>query len=311
MCRWLAYMGNSQTLWDILFSSKHSIVIQSLTSVEGAEPTNGDGFGVGWYSDVVDTNGEPALYRTTEPAWHDKNMRDLSKHVTASTIFAHVRAASPSCGYVQQTNCHPFRYKNWLFMHNGVIRNFSLIKRELMTKHIDPELFTCIEGTTDSEIFFYLALTFGLQDDPIAAMKKTVRLIDQVAREIGNATKPIQMTVCTTNNGGVGNGNGTNGTCSGSSRKMWAFRYSSDYHSGEEGAKSRSLYYSSDFPTLTEMYPDHPLAKKFSDDARFIVSEPLGSLPGVWNPVPESSCVVVDGGSIEILPFNPLAPEDQ
>jgi predicted glutamine amidotransferase len=179
MCRWLAYMGNPQTLFDILFRAKHSIVLQSLASTEGAEPTNGDGFGVGWYSENI---AEPALYRTTEPAWHDKNMRDLSKHVTANTIFAHVRAASPSCGYVQQTNCHPFRYQDWLFMHNGVIRSFSIIKRELMTQHMDPALFACIEGTTDSEVFFYLALTFGLQDDPVAAMKKTVRLIDQVAR---------------------------------------------------------------------------------------------------------------------------------
>jgi glutamine amidotransferase len=283
-------MGNPQTLYDILFSSKHSIIMQSLASTEGAEPTNGDGFGVGWYSPGID---EPALYRTVEPAWHDKNMKDLSKHICTGTIFAHVRAASPTCGYVQQTNCHPFRYKNWLFMHNGAIRSFPLIKRELMLR-IDPDLFKNIEGTTDSEVFFYLAITFGLQEDPPAAMSKTVAFIDKVAREIGGAAKPIQMTVCTTD---------------GCSNKMWAFRYSSDAQSGEEGLKSRSLYYSSDKATVLELHPDHPQAKSFSDDARFIVSEPLGSLPGVWNPVPEASCVVVDGGTVEILPFDPLAEQ--
>lgn len=279
-------MGNPQSLFDLLFRASHSIVMQSLNSTEGAEPTNGDGFGVGWYSPGID---EPALYRTVEPAWHDKNMKDLSKHIFTGTMFAHVRAASPNCGYVQQTNCHPFRHKNWLFMHNGVIRSFNLIKRELMLR-IDPELFTCIEGTTDSEVFFFLALTFGLQEDPPAAMSKTVAYIDKMAREIGGATKPIQMTVCTTD---------------GSSKKMWAFRYSSDAQSAK--GQSRTLYYSSDKAAVLALHPDHSLARQFSDDTRFIVSEPLGNLPGVWNPVPESSCLVVDGGSVEIRPFDPLA----
>lgn len=285
MCRWLAYVGNPQSLYDILYSSSHSVVMQSLASTEGAEPTNGDGFGVGWYSTGI---AEPALYRTVEPAWHDKNMSDMSKHIQASTIFAHVRAASPTCGYVQQTNCHPFRYQNWLFMHNGVIRSFKLIKRDLMLR-IDPALFKYIEGTTDSETFFYLALTFGLQEDPPAAMAKTVAFIDKVAREISGAANPIQMTVCVTD---------------GMTNQMWAFRYSSEAQSGE--GQSRSLYYSSDKAAILKLHPDSK-ASQFSDEARFVVSEPLGTIPGVWNKVPESSCVVVNGGSIEILPFEPLA----
>ena len=31
---------------------------------------------------------------------------------------------------------------------------------------IDDSLFASIEGTTDSETMFYLALTFGLESDP-------------------------------------------------------------------------------------------------------------------------------------------------
>lgn len=270
----LAYVGESRLLSDVVYTASHSIILQSLTSTEGAEPTNGDGFGIGWFSPERD---EPALYRTVEPAWHDKNMKDLSGHIRAATIFAHVRAASSSSGYVQQTNCHPFRYQNWLFMHNGVIRSFARIKRELLLR-IDPLIFGEVQGTTDSEVFFYLALTFGLREDPPAAIAKAVAFIDKVARENG-ATKPIQMTVCTTD---------------GKSR-MWAFRFSS------EGA-SRTLYYSSD----TASEADHPIAHLCSKSV-FIVSEPIGSLPGVmWNLVPESSCVVVDGLSVEVLPFEPL-----
>jgi glutamine amidotransferase len=36
-----------------------------------------------------------------------------------------------------------------------------------------------------------------------------------------------------------------------------------------------------------------------------IVSEPLGSLPGAWNEVPESSWGVVQEGGDELRPFRP------
>ncbi len=78
-------------------------------------------------------------------------------------MFAHIRASSGSP--VQQTNCHPFRHGRWLWMHNGVVRDFPQVKRDLVLA-IDPELYPSIEGSTDSEVFFYLALTLGLEDDP-------------------------------------------------------------------------------------------------------------------------------------------------
>jgi len=282
MCRWLAYTGTSpQLIYDLLYTSKHSLIIQSLHSTLGAETTNGDGFGVGWYG----LNGDkPALYRSVEPAWHDRNLKDISQHIVACTVFAHVRAASPGIGSVQQTNCHPFRYGNWLWMHNGAIRGFSTVKRDLLYR-VDPALFSSVEGTTDSEAFFYLALTFGLEEDPPRAVARAVGYINKVGKENG-VDNPIQMTVAV-----------TDGTL------MWAFRYSSE-------GNSRTLYYSTDRPTLLEMYPENPAFSKFGDDSRFVVSEPLGDIPGVWNKVPESSCVKVNGEAIEIIPFEPIF-EDQ
>jgi hypothetical protein len=50
-------------------------------------------------------------------------------------------------------------------MHNGLIRDFATVKRDLAFA-VDPSLYPEIEGSTDSEVFFYVALTFGLQDDP-------------------------------------------------------------------------------------------------------------------------------------------------
>ncbi len=53
-------------------------------------------------------------------------------------------------------------------MHNGSIAQFQDVKRELQVA-VDPSLYSAIEGSTDSETFFYLALTMGLEDDPPAA----------------------------------------------------------------------------------------------------------------------------------------------
>ena len=49
MCRWLAYYGAPVLIHDALYTPHHSLIDQSLNSQLGAEPTNGDGVGIGWY----------------------------------------------------------------------------------------------------------------------------------------------------------------------------------------------------------------------------------------------------------------------
>jgi len=277
MCRWLAYSGSPVRIEDLLFKPKHSLIDQSRHARLGAETTNGDGFGIGWY-----WRGEaPGLYRSTEPAWNDRNLRELATHIESPLVFAHIRASSGSP--VQQTNCHPFRHGRWLWMHNGLIRGFHDVKRELVLA-VDPALFPAIEGSTDSETLFFLALTFGLEQDPPAAVARTVGLIEHVGRRHG-IEHPVQMTVATTNGD-----------------RVWAFRYSSE-------RKSRSLFYSTDIATLRQQHPDNPVLHALSEESRLIVSEPLGDLAGVWNEMPESHWVVVQQGRDELHRFRPLPPE--
>jgi predicted glutamine amidotransferase len=45
--------------------------------------------------------------------------------------------------------------------------------RELMLP-IEPDLFAEVEGSTDTEVVFYLALTLGLEEDPVGALERTV-----------------------------------------------------------------------------------------------------------------------------------------
>ena len=159
MCRWLAYSGSPVLLDELLFKPKHSLIDQSMSAKSADTVTNGDGFGVGWY----DPRGRPTLFRSIRPAWNDFNLREICSIIESPLFLAHVRATSQAT--VQETNCHPFRKGRWLFVHNGEIHGIEKIRRELLFA-VDPELFPHINGTTDSEVMFYLMLTFGLEQDP-------------------------------------------------------------------------------------------------------------------------------------------------
>jgi glutamine amidotransferase class II-like protein len=65
----------------------------------------------------------PGLFRSTEPEWNDQNLRELTQAIESPLFFSHVRAAAGPP--IQQTNCHPFRFGNWLFMHNGALAAFG------------------------------------------------------------------------------------------------------------------------------------------------------------------------------------------
>jgi predicted glutamine amidotransferase len=280
MCRWLAYTGEPLQPAALILDAKHSVVAMSQNSPLGAETVNGDGFGFGWYpadTGATDAVGprHPFVFRSIEPAWNDQNLREISRAVVSPLFFAHVRAAAGPP--IQQTNCHPFRHDNWLFMHNGAISQFGLIKRELALA-VDPALYPLIQGTTDSETLFHLALTLGLADDPIAAVGAAIRRVEEAGHAAG-VKFPMQGTLA------VSDG-----------ERLWAFRYSSQ-------GRSRTLFHSADVPTLRAMYPDFERLSLFGDRAQVVVSEPLNDLPGVFLEVPESTVAVLDREGYHHEPF--------
>lgn len=275
MCRWLAYSGNPVLLEDILFKPKNSLIDQSLSSKSAETPTNGDGFGVGWYG----TRPTPGLFRSIRPAWNDFNLRDLAAQVESSLFLAHVRATSLAT--VQETNCHPFRFKNWLFVHNGEIDGIDAIRKQLVMQ-ISDEYFPLILGTTDSEVMFYLALTFGLQSDPLGALARMAGCVEKAGRSKG-IPNALWMTL------GVSDGT-----------YVYAVRYASD------GA-APTLYYSRDLESVYRAHPD--LRGRFSLSTRFVVSEPAGQVEDLWLEVPQSSCLQVHAGEISVNSFEPIVPD--
>jgi predicted glutamine amidotransferase len=278
MCRWNAYFGHPVLIDELLFRTEHGLIDQSLHARMGVETTNGDGFGLGWYTD--NNRSDPCRYRGVTPAWNDANLRDLTSHIESPLFLAHIRATTGTP--VQQTNCHPFRHGRWLFVHNGVINGYPEMRRDLVLA-IEPSLFGAIAGSTDSEVLFYLALTFGLEDDPLLAMERAVGFVETTAKAHG-VENPVQMTV------GFSNG-----------ERLWGVRYSSEH-------RSRTLFVSEDVSALRQLHPGNPRLQQLTDEARAIVSEPLSDLPGVWLEVPESTALIIGPGDFERRPFHPQQP---
>ncbi len=178
MCRWAAYIGEPAFLDDIVTAPRHSLIAQSHHALEAKTPTNGDGFGVAWYGG----RPEPGLYRDILPAWSDTNLKSLCRQIQSPLFLAHVRASTG--GATSRTNCHPFVYGSWSFMHNGQIGGFDRLRRRLEVS-ISDELYDQIEGTTDSEMFFLLMLHEGLADDPHGATERAAARVIEASHAAG------------------------------------------------------------------------------------------------------------------------------
>ena len=167
-------------------------------------------------------------------------------------------------------------------MHNGYVGGYDDLRRDMLLA-VRPDLFGGIKGTTDSELMFHLALTFGLEDDPIAGLEQMAGFIEALGADAGIA-EPVQMTV------GVSDG-----------ERLWAVRYAS-------GPVVNTLFHSADLESLRKLYPVNERLAHFAGDARAVVSEPLVGLPGLWHEVPAGSAILVEKGRVEQLPFRPRFP---
>jgi predicted glutamine amidotransferase len=273
MCRWLAYSGDPVFLDEVLFKTEHSLIDQSLRSKDALNTTNGDGYGVGWYAQ----HEEPGVYKDIRPAWNDANLQALAAQIQSPMFLAHVRATTGTA--IQRSNCHPFTHRQWLFVHNGLVNNYDRLRRDL-TIAIDPGYFPLIHGSTDSEIMFLLALTFGMEGDVKTGLERMAGLVEHVARshDVNNA---LQMTL------GISDG-----------ESLYAVRYSTE-------GNSRTLFHSSSRDATMDIAPD---ADRFSRHARAIVSEPLSNLEAEWTLVPESTFLKITKGDVTCERFSPIEP---
>ena len=186
MCRFTLYLGPKIRLSSLVVEPKHSIIDQSFHSQSQEEPLNGDGFGIAWYAPGL--SEEPALFRSVTPAWNNSNLLELARVVESPLIFAHVRAATKHGGQ-SEANCHPFRSGRHAFMHNGDIGEFAKVRRPLL-ESLGDEAFHCIQGNTDSEHLFAVAM----DELPRAAGEGAERLANALTAAVARVVALTERT---------------------------------------------------------------------------------------------------------------------
>lgn len=101
----------------------------------------------------------PVKLRGTKPAFMDKKFDSAVDEIVSrkpEVILAHIRAASEICNQVNENNCHPFTYKKWNFIHNGVVQGALSPKiQDKIQNNYAQALGDKPKGTTDSEASFY------------------------------------------------------------------------------------------------------------------------------------------------------------
>ncbi|KAJ7630895.1 nucleophile aminohydrolase [Roridomyces roridus] len=208
MCRFVIYKGTSPVqLSHLLTRPTHSIINQAFDSrlrLDRRRPMNGDGFGVGWYDAVYDEElgPQPTIFTSVTPAWNNVNLTRLAEKTKSPLVFGHVRATT--AGSLSLDNCHPFVYGRLMFMHNGGIAQWPLVKRSLQ-RDLPDVAFHMVQGNTDSEWAF--ALFLSKLPDPDAqtftpdvlrrAMLDTIAALNEFAEAAG-ITEPSLMNFCVT-----------------------------------------------------------------------------------------------------------------
>ncbi len=275
MCRWIAYIGKAIYVDTLVTKPAYSLVEQSLHAkfslhLDGSIlSTNGDGFGLGWYMN----KNEPGLFKTAEPAWSNENINEICAQIQARIFMAHVRAAST--GSIQRTNSHPFKYKNWIFQHNGFLKHFDALKRDLQLE-ITDEFYSYLKGTTDSETLFLLALTYGLQNNPKAALEKVIIYVKKLCAK---NDVPFELAMSCA----VSDGN-----------SLYTIRYSS-------GVFVHSQYYSTHADCMKEINEASDIVP---NQSVVVVSEPLDQSMEHWTEMPVGSFATIHNGKINIEKLN-------
>ncbi|MDN3680231.1 class II glutamine amidotransferase [Vibrio tapetis subsp. quintayensis] len=203
MCRWLAYQGSPIYLDELVYQPEHSLIQQSLDARKAVTRVNADGFGLGWYTEQT----SPGQFHEVLPAWGDENLRSLAHHIRSHRFMAHVRSSTGA--QVSRANCHPFVLDNWMFLHNGQIGEFELVKFDL-ERSLPEALYLKRLGTTDSELIFLLMLKNDLKQDPVNAIRTTLAEIEHACRSKG-VSDPFKASIC------LSDGN-----------QLWVVRYSTD-----------------------------------------------------------------------------------
>lgn len=287
MCRFVVYKGKPVWLCDIIIKTDHSMIRQCYerylpgldpVSAETNPKINADGIGLAWYYFKDDGSKHSCIYTSILPSPNDRNLRFLTESIKSDVLFSHIRASSGTS--ISDVNCHPFKYNNWVFMHNGSVPHFNFVKRHITSK-LSSFSYANIFGSTDSEHCFSILLDMI----PDLRVKLPVNVIKEAVVKTINIVVAL-VTFSTIENELIDFPSTLNFAVS-DGHSVVVSRYSSDPSKSD----ARSLYYQLDSPDV------------------IIASEPLTKEDKRWKLVPTNHIIsVTEDNQVSIDPI--ITPEN-
>ena len=275
MCRFVAYLGTPILVDEIIIKPSNSLIHQSYGAKESIMTVNGDGFGLGWYQ--KDIKEDAGLYTSVLPAWNDMNLLNNASIIKSPCFMAHVRAATN--GGVSIENCHPFKYKEFLMMHNGGIQDFEDIKFDFVSL-LDEEAFLWIKGQSDTQYIFALFMTnfrrLGIVRPATPA--ELVQCFNKTFKDIEDLKENKKIDSISNYNIVLTNGYG-----------MIATRYSTDPETDD-----RSLHFAEKITCKLSDKGEFEIEKEECErSAALISSERLTEDEHLWKEIPKNHAVYI------------------
>ena len=159
MCRLLAFSSLER-------KSFYEVVGKGFDSFVDLSEEHKDGWGY-----AIEGTVTKDLKRASE----SPELFSAASSVLSNGALIHLRQASKGIS-VNINNNHPFTHDQITFMHNGTIRPGNTAEQFISGKYTD-----LIEGTTDSERYFYAMLSFIDELGLVEGVRKTVNSIRKIA----------------------------------------------------------------------------------------------------------------------------------
>jgi glutamine amidotransferase len=160
-----------------------------------------DAYGFGHYG-----GGSVLLGKRPTGAPHPLGLRELVGQLDSEALLVHARTAT--VGKAKDENTHPFRFRRWLFAHDGTVEGFERVRPKLVAA-LPDFLRRNVMGETDSEHVFMWFLKLlkdeGRLDEldldagtAARALAGTVRQLEAWGREAG-IQRPSRLDLVATN----------------------------------------------------------------------------------------------------------------
>ena len=179
MCRLFGFRS-------IILSQVHQSLVEADNALGTQSINNPDGWGVAYY-----LGSTPHLIKSDTSAITCDIFKKVSGVVTSHSVIAHIRKST--IGKHSILNTHPFQFANWVFAHNGNIKNFSKYRNKL-EQLVSKKLKKYILGETDSELLFFIIMSFiGEKYDLINGIfeiEKVARIIKYAINKINDIIGP-------------------------------------------------------------------------------------------------------------------------